>query len=180
MKQFTVNEYGKDTWMMQDFGPIVRCGASKSPIDYSEHTHYFHQLFEVIGEFIDDIDLSLNITNEACNMTLYLTDSQMPLVEDIAFALEDAFPDNIESVYVLGNELSFEDALFEFYPSNPMPISEEMEADADYNNWLNQLLSADPVLLMAVDIMEEARGEKTNMMRCLHDMKENIMNSSSK
>jgi len=179
MKQFTVNEYGKDTWMMQDFGPIVRCGASKSPIDYSEHTHYFHELFEVIGEFIDDIDLSLNITNKACNMTLYLKDNQMSLVEDIAFALEDAFPDNIESVYVLGNELSFEDALFEFYPSNSLPISEEIEADADYNNWLTQL-SAVPALLMAVDVMEAARAEKTNIIRCLRDMKENIMNSSNK
>lgn len=179
MKQFTVNEYGKDTWMMKDFGPIVRCGASKSPIDYSEHTHYFHDLFEVIGEFIDDIDLSLNITHEACNMTLYLKDDQMDVAEDIAFALEDAFPDNIESVYILGNELSFEDILFEFYPSNPMPISEEIEADADCHNWLNQL-SADPALLMAIDIMETARGGKTDIVSSLREMKENIMNSSSK
>lgn len=179
MKQFTVNEYGKDTWMMKDFGPIVRCGASKSHIDYSEHTHYFHELFEVIGEFIDDIDLSLNITHEACNMTLYLKDDQMDAAEDIAFALEDAFPDNIESVYIFGNELSFEDILFEFYPSNPMPISEEIEADADCHNWLDQL-SADPVLVMAVDVMEAARGEKNSITSFLREMKENIMNSSSK
>lgn len=179
MKQFTVNEYGKDTWMMKDFGPIVRCGASKSPIDYSEHVHYFHELFEVIGEFIDDIDLSLNITNESCNMTLYLKDDQMDAVEDIGFALEEAFPDTIESVYILGNELSFEDALFEFHPSNPMPISEEIELDADCNNWLNQLCD-DPALLMAVDVMEELTGQKTGIVSSLREMRKNIMDSSSK
>lgn len=122
MKQFTVNEYGKDTWMMKDFGPIVRCGASKSPIDYSEHTNYFHELFEVIGEFIDDIDLSLNITAEACNMTLYLKDEQLPVAEDIKVALLTAFPNDIESVGIVGNEVNIFDCFFEYYSSTQAPI----------------------------------------------------------
>lgn len=158
MKQFTVNEYGKDTWIMKDFGPIVRCGTSKSLVDYSEHTHYFHELFEVIGEFIDDIELSLNITHESCNMTLYLKDDQMAFVEDIAFALEDAFPDNIESVYVLGNELCFEDCLFEFCPSEQVPPV------SVYN----------PILLMTADLSEEVAG----VSEALLNMKSNIMNFS--
>jgi len=110
---------------MEYFGPIKRCEPSKSPIDYSEYALYFHELFEVIGEFIDDIDLSLEITDEASIMVLHLENSQLAVAENIKAALLETFPEIIESVGIVGNEVNILDYFFEYYSNNELPTMEE-------------------------------------------------------
>lgn len=116
MKQFRVNEYGKDIWI-QTYGSTIKqwCSDSKSSEDYTRYSDYFNKLLGVIGNIIEDVDLALNITSEATDMTLYLKDDQLPMAESIKSALLESFPDDIESVGIVGNELNIMDIFFEYH-----------------------------------------------------------------
>lgn len=114
MKQFRVNEDGKDVWIQQwdersKFWDIIEDSSV-----YSGYFCYFTELMEIIGYLLEDIKLVLNVTEESTLLTLYLKDEQLPLAEEIKLKLLEAFPEDIEQIGIAGNELNIMDIFYEY------------------------------------------------------------------
>lgn len=112
MKQFRVKENGRYVWV-QPFGRRVsQYTLTNLFYNYVKNEFYFEDLMSVISKYIEDIDLVLNVTKEKTLMTLYLSNSDLPKAEAIRSALLDAFPNDIQQIRLIKNELQIIDIFY--------------------------------------------------------------------
>lgn len=101
MKQFRVNEDGKDVWVQRWDERFSYWSIIEDSSVYSAYCCYFNGLMDLIGYLLKDINLVLNVTPKSTLMTLYLKDEQLPLAEEIKSKLLEEFPDDIEQKVLL-------------------------------------------------------------------------------
>lgn len=114
MKRFRVIENGKEVYIQTLGIAPNNWYLGNTTTDYLNHSQYFNELLECIGKSIDDVDLVLNVTDEFSLMTLYLTEDQLLVSENIESDLLKEFPDDIEQISIKGNELNIIDIFYEF------------------------------------------------------------------
>lgn len=112
MKKLTVKENGTEVYFQTLEGEKSK--LSEGIEDYSQYSNYFHELLESISQLCQEVNLILNVNNEATLLTLYLTDEELNLNEEIKKKLLANFPDDIEQIGIVGNEVNIMDFFYEF------------------------------------------------------------------
>lgn len=124
MKQLTVKENGKTVYT-QAFSEVINPEYSEliSKVadgieDYSQYCDYFDSLLKSIFTVCQnqDINLVLNVDDEATLLTLYLTDEELQLADKIKAVLLANHPEDIEQVGIVPDkkELNILDFLYDF------------------------------------------------------------------